>query len=434
LNKTMRYTGAALLLLCLMGGPARAQTQVVDETQTVREKQSSLPKAVNFDRLFEAGKMTREEFDVWKRNRQIKLNQRLTEIEALEGAVDPATYLVGPGDIFSFNVWGAMEHQLPLQVSPEGKLLLPSVGELHVAGLTLEQARINVIDKAQPVYAGSEITLTLEALRFFRVHVVGEVQFPGTYIARAVDRISELITLAGGMTERAWKGGVEIRHTDSTKNVFNLNAFELTGDLGHDRFVTGGDVIFVPPIGLNAELVKVEADQESSGSYRILEGETLLTFLQRIRALKRNSDLSKILVIRQGEEAERFITPFQPGAAYNLDFPLETGDRIILPSQYVYVKGSVRMPGAYPYVFNLTAKEYAGMAGGDFRSGKITGVKVYHSRTGKSESGADALVEPGDVVHLHLNWDQRFGNYLRIVTAATSLILAAKSAGLFGEN
>ncbi|MCK5146610.1 SLBB domain-containing protein [bacterium] len=422
-----------IISLMLLVAAGSCIAQLIDETQTVREKQSSLPKAVDFSKLFEADKMTGDEFNAWQRNRQIKLRERLGEVEALEGAVDANKYIVGPGDIFSFNIWGALEHQLPLQVSPEGKLLIPSVGEINVAGLTLTKARNKVLDMAQPVYAGSKLSLSLEALRFFRVHVVGEVQFPGTYIARAVDRISEMITLAGGITERAWKGGIEIRHTDSTKSIFNLNAFELTGNLNTDSFVTGGDIIFIPPIGLNAELVKVEADQESSGSYRILEGETLLTFLQRIRALKRNSDLSKILVIRQTEGTDVYLYPFQIGDTYDLKFILETNDRIILPSQYVYVKGSVRQPGAYPYVFNLTAKEYAGMAGGDFRSGNITGVKVYHSRTGKTESGADVMVEPGDIVHLHLNWDQRFGNYLRIVTAATSLILAAKSAGLFDK-
>ena len=421
------------VVLALIGG-LQAQTQIVDEQQTVREKQAGLPKAINFDQLFESGKMTREEFELWKRSRQARLQERLSQVEALEGAVDPETYLVGPGDVFSFNLWGAMEQQIPLMVSPEGKLIIPSVGEIPMAGLSLSEARTKVLDMAVPVYAGSDITLSLEALRFFRVHVVGEVQFPGTYVARAVDRISELITLAGGPTERAWKGGVEIRHPDGGRDTLDLNAFELTGELNGDRFATGGDVIFVPPIGLAHDLVKVEADQESSGSYRICEGEPLLTFLQRIRALKRNSDLSKILVIRQEEGKDRYLYPFASGKTLDLSFTLTAGDRVVLPSHYVYVKGSVRLPGAYPYVFNLTAKEYAGMAGGDFRSGNIKGVKVYHNRTGETESGADVLVEPGDVVHLDVSIGQKLASYLPIISATASLLLAAKAAGLMGSN
>lgn len=429
MKKTLWTLG---LVLAFWGG-LLAQTQVVDEQQTVREKQAGLPKAIDFGQLFESKKMTREEFELWKRNRQARIQERLGQIEALENAVDPEQYLVGPGDVFSFNIWGALEEQIPLMVSPEGRLIIPSVGEIDVNGLTLTAARERVLDRAKPVYAGSEVSLSLEALRFFRVHVVGEVQFPGTYVARAVDRVSELITLAGGPTERAWKGGIEIRHWNGMQDTLDLNAFELTGQLDSDRFATGGDVIFVPPIGLGHDLVKVEAEQETSGSYRIDPGETLLGFLQRVRALKRNSDLSKILVIRQEQGKDRYLYPFSP-ASTDLEFALLPGDRVVLPSQYVYVKGSVRLPGAYPYVFNLTAKEYAGMAGGDFRSGNIKGVKVYHNRTGETESGANVLVEPGDVVHLDVSLGQKLASYLPIISASASLLLAAKAAGLFGSN
>ena len=73
------------------------------------------------------------------------------------------------------------------------------------------------------------------------------------------------------------------------------------------------------------------------------------------------------------------------------------------------------------------------MAGGDYRSGGIKGVKVYHVRTQKTEKGPDVLVEPGDVVHLNPGWSERFRNYFQIVSVITSLILAAEVAGLLGN-
>jgi len=421
-----------LLVMCLSHGIGLF-SQVIDEEEQVRQKQSSMPKAINFYQLLDENKITREEFEIWKKQQELKLERRMTQAEALEGAVDPDAYKVGPDDVFYFNIWGSMENRFPLTVSPEGTLYIPSAGEIEVDGLTLNEVKSRADSAAADFYSNSSTSLTLVALRFFRVHVVGEVEFPGTFVARAVDRVSEMIKEAGGVTKRAWKGRIEIRHSDNTKHHFDLAQFERDGKLADDIFVNGGDVIFVPGVGFGNGLIQVEADQEFSGAYRLVENENLLEFLQRIRALKRNTDLSQLVVIRHEDGRTKYHRPFDTGRGSVDVFILQPGDRIVLPSQYVYVKGAVRQPGAYPYVFNLTAKEYAGMAGGDYRSASIRRVSVYHANTGKTEKGPDVLVEPGDIVHLDLAWHQRFGNYLRIVSTFVSLLLAAKAAGFFGE-
>lgn len=426
---------AFLLLVLLLIWGQRLEAQIIDEDQAVRKKQSSMPKAINFYELLDENKITREEFDYWRRKRMQKLEERLTEMDALEGAIDPDTYLVGPGDVFYFNIWGGGEDRYPLTVSPEGTLYVPSAGEIPVSGLTLNEVKKRVLSRVENDYKGSRITLSLAVVRIFRVHVTGEVNFPATYTANAVDRVSEMITEAGGVTERAWKGSIQIRHSDSSVDYFDLASFERDGLLENNIHVTGGDVIYVPSVGLGNGLIKVEADQEFSGTYRIVEGEELLAFLQRIRALKRNTDLSKLVVVRENENGIlKDVKPYPTPDTSHEKFILRPGDRVILPSQYVYVKGAVRQAGAYPYVFNLTAKEYAGMAGGDYRSASITSVSVYHARTGITEKGADVLVEPGDIVHLNLAWHQRFGDYLRILSTMVSLFLAAKAAGLLGNN
>jgi len=412
-------------------------TQVMEEEE--RKKTMTLPQAIDFSKIFDQTKMTREDFELWKSRREAKLKERLSMIEALEQAIDPEEYIVGPGDVFSFNIWGALEMQLPLVVSPGGKLLAPSVGEIEVDGKTLHEVQSIVYREAAPVYENSDVSLTLDALRFFRVHVIGEVQFPSTYIAQAVDRISGMITEAGGVTERAWKHRIELRHSDGRIDFFDLDSFEQEGNLTEDRFVNGGDVIYVPPIEIGGSLVRVTSDIENSGIHQIIPGEQLLSFLQRIRVLKRNTDLSKIVVVRKendvsdGSGRKQVLTPFKTDESIILDFPLQNGDEVMLPSTFVYVKGAVRNPGAFPYIMNLTAKDYAGMAGGDFRSGSIESVRVYHALTGKTEKGADVLVEAGDVVHLNPSWSQRFVPYLQILGVFTSVIIAARAAGLFGQ-
>ncbi len=418
------------ILLTIMFFALGVWAQVPENKEKLqKEKTSTIPKVIDFSKIFEQQKMTREDFEALKREKETELQARLSQPAALEKSVNPEKYIVGPGDIFSFNVRGPTETQVPITVSPEGKLNVPSVGEIGVDGKTLSEVQTLVLKKAAPVYGNSKIALALEAVRFFRVHVVGEVKYPGTYITQAINRISELITDAGGATDWAWKRKIELRHPDGSVDYFDLTSFEQKGDLKEDLFVNGGDVIYIPPIELSKSMVKVEGDLANSGIYQIFQGEKLLDFLQRIRTLKRNTNLSKIVVIRSTEE----ILPFQDEKSMNPDFPLQNGDRVVIPSNYVYVKGTVRIPGAYPYVLNLTARDYAGMAGGDYRSGSIKSVRVYHVRTGKIEKGPNVIVEPGDVVHLNPSWNERFRSYIQILPAITSLILAAKAAGLFGK-
>lgn len=415
----------------LFAGDVLGQTVEEDE-QDVMRRSSAIPKAVDFSRLFEQEEITREDFEELRARRAARLQERFTQLDALETAVDASAYKVGPGDFFSFNVWGAIEGQYPVEVSPEGKLLIPSVGAIEASGRYLDEVQRMVLEASASPYEKSEVSLTLESLRYFRVHVVGEVKYPGTYVAQAVDRVSELIADAGGVTERAWKREVEVSHADGKRDIFDLDAFEAAGDLATNRFVNGGDVIFVPSIGVGINLVQVEGDLLNSGSYRIHPEENLLSFLNRIRVLKRNTDLSKIVVVRRTGSAQRFM-PFHDEAEADTDFRLQDGDHIVIPTDYVFVKGAVRMPGAYPFVLNLTAKDYAGMAGGDYRSGSIKSCRVYHVRTGETENGPDVFVEAGDVVHLKPALNFRVREYLQLFTALTSLFLAANAAGLFGE-
>jgi protein involved in polysaccharide export with SLBB domain len=421
--------------LFMVGG---LQAQIPDKKKEMVEKQAQIPRAFDFRKYWETEESKREDFEEWKRQQEIRYEERLNRVAALERSVDPQTYLVGPEDIFLFTVW-ELDVQHIVKVSPEGKILLPSIGELDIKGKVLNQVQQMVEDSVSRHFPNSHVTLSLEALRYFRIHVVGEVKYPNTYVAQAVDRISEMIMRAGGLTDWAWKGGIELRRHGEPLHTFNLNDFEQKGDLSRDRFVNGGDVIYVPPLKPGQDWVTVEGDLENSGTHQIFPEEDLMAFLERIRALRRKTNLSQIIVIRQknedsrGRQEEAYYSPFQRSDSLQIKFLLQGDDRIILPSQWVFVKGNVQNPGAFPYGYNLRAKDYAGMAGGNFRSGSIKRVKVYHVRTGKTEKGPDVLVEPGDVVHLSSTLGFELEYYIRIIPTITSLILAAKAAGLFGD-
>ncbi|MBN2200615.1 polysaccharide biosynthesis/export family protein [bacterium] len=398
--------------------------------QTTTASDQELPK------LFEEKDLTQEALDEWQKKREVKLRERIAQGDALENALDPNQYRVGPGDVFQFNVWGVMQSQVPLAVNPEGKLAVPSVGEIEVSGRTLAEAKALVLEKAAPLYANSRISVSLAALRFFRVHIIGEVKFPGTYMAQAVDRVTELIAEAGGMTNWAWPREIEIRHDQGDTTIYDYSAFEREGDLSRVPFVNGGDVIFVPSVDLQKSVVTVQCDIKSGGLYQISAGEDLMPFLLRIRVVNNNTDVSGITVVRKSGNKGRdsLLKPFLSGGESPRTFPLRNQDRIIIPSGYVYVRGACRNPGAYPFVMNLTAKDYAGMAGADYQSGGMRGLKVYKPSTGKTLRGASTPVQAGDVVEVSQSLGNKLRDYGPILSAFGTMLMAGYYIGVFGDK
>ncbi|MBN2104491.1 SLBB domain-containing protein [bacterium] len=406
--------------------------QVLEDEREWQRESESTPRAIDFSKMFEDEKAEEEKFEDLKSKLEREMRQKMMEAAALEKAVDPETYVVGPGDIFTLNIWGAMEMQMPIAVSPEGVLPVPSVGEIDIRKLTLAEVKEKVLKAAKPFYEKSEISLTLVTLRSFRVHVVGEVEYPGTYLANPTERVSDMIKEAGGATDWANKIAIKLYRVEGDTLMFNLSAFEAQGDIESDPFVNGGDIIFIPPINLDSAKVFVEGDFKVGGLYQILHEESVHEFMQRVKAFNKNTNPLNVIIIRKRDQDIQIIKPYLEGNPEKII--LKDDDRIIIPSAYVYVKGCVQYPGTYPYVASFTAKDYAGMAGGNLYSGAINRVKVYQSITGKTKRGPEAPVAPGDVVDLPKSWNEELRNWGPILSAIASSVLAAKAIGLIGND
>ena len=406
-------------------------SQVLDDERETQRGTETLPRAIDFTKMFEETDKDREDFNDLKRKRETELRAKMMEAAALEKPIDPDKYIVGPGDVFMFNIWGAMEMQLPLAVSPEGVLSVPSVGDIDIRKMKLAEVKQKVLEAAGPFYENCKISLILMTLQSFRVHVVGEVKYPGTYLANPTERVLDLIAEAGGPTDWANKVSVELRKVTGDTLIYNLTDFESDGDIDGDPYVNGGDVIYVPPISLTSDKVFVEGDFKVGGLYQIITNESVHEFLLRIGAFNKNTNPLEVVIMRKTEDDIQILKPYLEDDPHQTF--LQNGDRVLIPSAYVYVQGCVQFPGMYPYVASYTAKDYAGMAGGNFYSGNIKNVKVYQSQTGKIRRGPDAAVAPGDVVDLPRSWNEQMRNWGPILSAIASSVLAAKAIGLIGN-
>lgn len=352
--------------------------------------------------------------------------------QAIEGAVDPAAYRVGPGDVLRISFWGpsSEDNGISASVTPEGKLIIPSVGTIDVNNKTLQAVRAEVSHACEAKYDPRNISVTtdLTQLRLVRAHILGEVNAPGSFNATAVDRISYFIQQAESWTDWADERRVEVRHTDGTVDTLDMYKLYHEGDLTQDPYVRGGDVIYVPRIELTGRTVFLEGLEQKQGPHQIARDESLLEFLYRVKAIQRSTDLDRIYLIR-GNQPPTPANLFGNGANHSSasSLMLEDGDRIVATELkgFVYVHGAVKNPGNFPYVPGFKAVDYVGFAGGTQEMANLKNIKIVHNGSGMTEKGGNSEVKRGDTIIVPLSSRVKLSQYLLIVSQIATLVIAA---------
>lgn len=126
--------------------------------------------------------------------------------------------LVYPGDVLDITVVSGAEKAPPealsYRVNPDGTLELPIIGQVPVAGLTMQAAeeQIRQFAISNRIYRDPTVSVLLAERQNDKVRVVGAVNEPGDYeIPRAGNDLLAAVIAAGGLSDEAGEA-IEIRH------------------------------------------------------------------------------------------------------------------------------------------------------------------------------------------------------------------------------
>jgi polysaccharide biosynthesis/export protein len=281
---------------------------------------------------------------------------------ALEQPLDPDAYICGPGDTFELNFWGQQNFRLTIAADLEGRVFVSKVGFVDVAGKTLTAVRKDVSKKVRANYPGLKFELALLQPRSFLVHIAENVQRPGGYSANPLDRVSALLTRAGGPTGSRRR--IVINRKSGAKITADLLMYELTGDTKYNPYVLDGDVITVP----FAEVVAgIDGAIRRPGIYELINTKDINELIELAGGVTSSvvRTLPLRIVRRNKAQQEAFIdVPFVGTAAPNRE--LQDGDRVVVRSseelqRTVQLIGAV--VGADPLDAATTAKRLAFIEG-----------------------------------------------------------------------
>jgi len=165
------------------------------------------------------------------------------------GPALPTDYVVGPEDVLSVVFWREREMSSDVLVRPDGRISLPLLNDVEVAGLTPDQVRERVIELAKKFVEEPSATVVVKQINSRKVYITGNVERPGPFPLLRPTTILQLISLAGGLKEFAKSGDIVVVRVDGTQQAtfpFNYDDVKNRKSLSQNILLKPGDTVIVP--------------------------------------------------------------------------------------------------------------------------------------------------------------------------------------------
>jgi polysaccharide export outer membrane protein len=162
----------------------------------------------------------------------------------------PPDYVIGPDDILTIVVWREKDLSGDVGVRPDGKISLPLVNDVHAAGLTPDQLRVQLTELIGKIVEEPTVTVVVKGINSRKVFITGQVTTPGAHVLTGPLTVMQLISLAGGLTEFAKKKDITVMRTEADgKQIvlpFNYNEVSKGRSLSQNVVLKPGDTVVVP--------------------------------------------------------------------------------------------------------------------------------------------------------------------------------------------
>ena len=365
----------------------------------------------------------------------------------LTGPVD-GSYRLGAGDRLVLILTGAVEISHELEVTRQGFIVIPRVGQVFVNSLTLEQLRQVLYDRLGERYSGitrspnaaTEFDIVVAQVRAQTVRVVGEVAKPGIYQIPGGGNVMSALYQAGGISERGSFRTVQVRRGTEVISEIDIYDYLLRGTIKEDVALQPGDIIFVP---IHGPHVKIAGEVTRPAIYELLPEETLRTLIDIAGGLTpyastemasidrvlppqertEPGNARRVLTVNLGNDLDSTtITPMLAADSVTI-FPIRGPRR-----NSVTISGGVWQPGTYQLGPNMRLWDLIEAAGGlrpDTYQGRaqirrlrpdstrhLVGVPL--SSTGNPQPRDDPTLQEADEVTIFSSTDFRPRRYIAI--------------------
>ena len=143
----------------------------------------------------------------------------------------PPSYLLGPGDRLSLQVWAKELEQVTqdVTITPEGFVILPQIGRVAVSGQTLDQLREQMRQAYSRLFTAPTVTLVVADQRTVEVFIAGDAVRPGKYTLSGMATVLSALYAAGGPSDIGSFRRIVLQRLGEAPQPIDLYDYLLTG-------------------------------------------------------------------------------------------------------------------------------------------------------------------------------------------------------------
>lgn len=371
--------------------------------------------------------------------------------------------VVKVGDLVQINLPGEASLNKGFQVDKRGRINLPEIGPVFVAGYNETQLQNVITDNLKTVFRDVSNARVFIKQQRLLISVQGYVVKPGEYTLPSGSNIQMFLYEAGGLRAGAQLDKIIVKR--GNKNIeFDYKRFLDTGDDSKLPTLESLDVLFVPASPLvgnieqefdaaklansgdsadSARAIKVFGEVNAPGSFTYKPNTTLVDVVMRAGGVTRYASVEQIRVITNN-------TPIM----FNLKRYLDTGDQSLLPeilpgatifvpkqeeeikagANVVYVMGEVAHPGAYEGKKGASFMDILANAGGPTRFAESRQIRVIKADGGVINFDLTAHTEglskqkvptvgPGDAIFVPEKTDMNEKSWLKVAPSRAVAVM-----------
>ena len=192
----------------------------------------------------------------------------------------PVNYVLGPGDELQISVYGVQEYSANIPVTLEGRVNIQYVGQIPVAGMTIEAATQKIRGAIARVYSTvasgqSQVGISLSRIRTIKVTIIGSKQ-PGNYSISSLATVYNALFLGGGPGKNGSYRNIELLRNNKVYKKIDIYNFLVNGNQSDNVGLKDNDVIRIPAY---SQRVTVEGQVKRPGIFEMKAGETFKDLL-----------------------------------------------------------------------------------------------------------------------------------------------------------
>lgn len=359
-----------------------------------------------------------------------------------------------PGDRLQIKFPGESVFEHSFQIDHEGTITLPEIGNVHLSGQSLPQARELLKLKLSNAYKDlSKFDLILRERRL-SVTVLGYVKEPGAVDLPVRANVQMAINQAGGLAQGAQLDKLQIRRGKHLIE-FDYKHYLDSGNPSSLPSLEPMDVIFVPasPLignvqvefdaqtltasgdaGNDGEAVKVFGEVHRPGTFAYKADASVMDLIMRAGGVTRYAGIEQIRVIHNGQPYPFNMREYLDTGNPALMPEIRQGDVIFIPqateqvnsgSRTVYVMGEVFKPGAMEMGEGSGFYDLLATAGGPTRFAETRQIRIIRangqvqpfdlqSYVDSQGQGKMPTIQPGDAILVPEKTDMNEKSWLKV--------------------